>query len=285
MDPAPVQLGVRYEEQRIRLLDDAGAETDHRNQDLLGASAGLVWNLGPDYAITLSAAHSERAPTAQELYSNGPHPATAAFEIGNPALAKERSTGLDLNLRKRTGRVTGAVSLFQNRFHGYVFEEATGAMKEELTVYRFAQRDARFSGGEIETIFHLIEGGPQTLHLRVAADWVRATATGPDEPLPRIPPLRAILGLEWARHDWSAGLEVQCVGPQNRIAPTETRTGGYTLVSAHAGRRFLLGRLNCELFLRGTNLGKEEARAHTSFLKNIAPLPGRNLALGLRATF
>lgn len=285
LDPVTLQLGARHEQQRVRLLDDDGVETDRRRRDLFSTSAGFIWTPAPDYAVALSLARSERAPTAQELYSNGPHPATGTFEIGDTGLGKEKSTGVELNFRKRTGWITGAISLFHNRFDGYVFEEATGAIEDDLDVFRYIQRDARFTGGEIEVVAHLLEGGARSLHLRFVADRVRGTAISPDEPLPRIPPLRESIGLEWTRRDWTAGIEVRHANAQNRNASTETRTGAYTLVGASIGRRFEIGGVSYELFLRGANLGDEDARVHTSFLKDIAPLPGRDFMLGLHASF
>jgi iron complex outermembrane receptor protein len=40
-----------------------------------------------------------------------------------------------------------------------------------------------------------------------------------------------------------------------------------------------------EVFMDGTNLLDEEARPHTSFLKDLAPRPGRGIAFGVRAFF
>ena len=65
----------------------------------------------------------------------------------------------------------------------------------------------------------------------------------------------------------------------------ETPTGGYTLVNASVSYRLFLGRTVTDLILRGRNLGDEEARNHVSFLKDVAPLPGRDVSLALRVGF
>ena len=52
---------------------------------------------------------------------------------------------------------------------------------------------------------------------------------------------------------------------------------------ADLGARF--GAQIVDILLRGRNLTDEEARSHTSFLKNVAPLPGRNVTLSLRFQF
>lgn len=47
----------------------------------------------------------------------------------------------------------------------------------------------------------------------------------------------------------------------------------------------LPGRLAAQVYLRGTNLLDEIALNHASFIKDAAPLMGRNLAPGFRAGF
>src|SRR5258705_6777858 len=84
------------------------------------AAAGIIYNLTPVYALAANLTHTERAPSPAELYSNGPHDATASFEIGNPDIGKERSNGMDLALRKRSGMVTGSVGVFYNKFQNFI---------------------------------------------------------------------------------------------------------------------------------------------------------------------
>jgi iron complex outermembrane receptor protein len=69
------------------------------------------------------------------------------------------------------------------------------------------------------------------------------------------------------------------------VAPFETTTAGYTLIGATVGYRFFLGDTVHDLLLSGTNLGDEEARVHASFLKDLAPLPGRDVRLTYRLAF
>jgi iron complex outermembrane recepter protein len=76
------------------------------------------------------------------------------------------------------------------------------------------------------------------------------------------------------------------VAKQTATAPGETDTDGYTLLSVYVGYRInTSGPFSWDLFLRGSNLTNEDARVHTSFLKDIAPLPGRSLTLGVRTNF
>lgn len=287
------QVGARVEHQTIDTRADANFPVSRsRDETTLSLSGGVVYAMNPGYAVAFSLTASERAPNAQELYSNGPHIGTASFEIGDPSLATEKSLGAELSLRKVSGFVTGSLTFFVNRFDGFIFEENTGATDlgdpldpdDDLPIYQFVQRDALFYGAELETRWHLYRSGSHALDLKLNADCTFARQIHGDD-LPRIPPLKALVGLAWTHGAWSAGADWQVVADQTRTAPGETDTDGYTLLGVHAGYRLVRGPVIYDVFLRGSNLTDEDARMHTSFLKNIAPLPGRSLTLGLRATF
>ncbi len=280
--PAKWQLGGRVEEQRIRLDAPSGAS---RREVTMSASTGLVWTLSSDWTIGSSFAFTERAPNAQELFSHGPHVGTGAFEIGDPLLTNESSVALDLSLRRRTGWVTGALTVFANRFDGYIHDIPTGELEDGLEVYTYVQRDADFHGAELEAILHLHESDRHQFDLQLGGDIVRGRNRDERIDLPRITPARVRAGFTWITGPFSFGAQVQRVMTQEQLAPGERETPGYTLISASAGYRLSVGRVTWDLFLRGTNLTDEEARVHTSFLKEIAPLPGRNLTLGLRTSF
>ncbi|MBM3852595.1 MAG: TonB-dependent receptor, partial [Verrucomicrobia bacterium] len=84
---------------------------------------------------------------------------------------------------------------------------------------------------------------------------------------------------------WHALLEVRRALPQRRVAASESATPGYTQLNASVSRLFPAPRGTFELFLRGRNLTDAEAREHVSFLKELAPLPGRGVLAGLRFTY
>lgn len=294
------QFGGRYEKQGVDVRDGSGRRRDDVTSSL---SAGTVWKVTPAWTVAGSVTHTSRAPNAQELYADGPHAGTAAFEIGEAGLQRERSLGAELSLRKRAGRVTGQLTVFVNRFNDFTYERATGQVavdrgagfilidpaqalpgEETLAVYRYAQSDAKFHGAELELTAHLHEGAKHQLDASLGADLTRATDDA-NQPLPRIPAARATFGLDWKRGEWSAGVEWQRVAAQSRTAPGESATGGYNQCNAHLAWHLAGGRNVWEVFLRGSNLTDEEARAHPSFLKDVAPLPGRNISAGVRWAF
>jgi len=274
------QWGGRYEWQEVEVKDGSA----RRREGAPSASAGMVWSLAEPYALALSVSHTERAPNAQELYSNGPHVGTNAYEIGDPTLKNEKSLGLEIGLRRTAGFVTGAAAVYANRFDGHIAELATGRMQDGLIVYRYESQDADFWGAELEAIFHLHTGTRHQLDLRVAGDFTRAEDDR-GRALPRIPALKGSVGLDWAVGSFAAGASIQQTGRQSRVASNETETEGYTLVGAYVTYRVALGRTTWDWYLRGTNLADEEVRPHTSFLKDLAPLAGRGFTAGVQLGF
>lgn len=276
------QFGLRYENQDA---DDVGDSPLNRSFNGVSGSAGFIWNSADGFGVALTLARSVKLPNAEELYANGPHIATQAFEIGNPDMEKETSTGLDLALRKRAGRFSGELTFFGNWFDKYIFDELTGEEEDGLQVVQFVQKDARFVGAEAEAHIDLFESEPHHLDLELSGDLVRARLTDTDEDVPRIPPARYGVGLHYHSEKWNARVEGRGVLKQERLADFELPTEAYTFLNASLGYRFFLGRTLLDLLLRGTNLTDEEGRVHSSFLKDLVPLPGRDVRLNARLTF
>ncbi|MFN4895821.1 MAG: TonB-dependent receptor [Pseudomonadota bacterium] len=284
-DNLTFQLGGRYDWNRASTDGFDSADEDNFDVDLntFSQSAGAVWDFIPDYALALSVAHTERAPTGQELFANGPHVATGAFEIGDQDLGIERSLGTDLTLRKKEGLVRGSLGAFYNRFWDYISLNPTGEEEDDLPVYAFQAVDADFFGFESQVALFLVDRPGEEFSFDIQPDYVWAQDRDNDESLPRITPFRLKLGATYERKDLlRARLEVQQVFAQNRTAEYETATDGYTMLNLYLSKE--LGE-NVELFVRGTNLLSEKARNHVSFIKDVAPLPGASAMAGVRVRF
>lgn len=297
-----LQFGARYDHQsNERSADPLFGPALTRAFDAVGGSAGLVYTPTDEYAIAFSAAYTQRPPTYVELFASGPHIATNAFEIGDPALSKEESIAFDLSLRRKIGRVTGAVSVFYYRFSDFITAEPTSEEDDGLPVFRYRAVEANFVGGELEATVHITEHptrepvaaepaeaahSPHSLHLDLKADYVHAQNQDSDRSLPRITPFRTSAALVYGWHDrFSARVEGQYAHEQNRTAAFELPTDGYFLLNASLSYRLPVRSAALDVYLKGTNLTNAEARLHTSFLKDVAPMPGRGVLVGVRASF
>ncbi|HVE73012.1 MAG TPA: TonB-dependent receptor [Thermoanaerobaculia bacterium] len=274
------QFGARWEQQ------DVSAEGGLPDRSFAGVSVsgGAIFHPAERYAVAVSLARTVRMPTATELYANGPHVATRQFEVGDVDLSEETGLGIDVSLRKIAGRVKGQINLFRNSFDGYIYDRPTGNDEDDLPVFQYVQDDARFSGIELETHTELWHEGDHHLELELGGDYVRGRLTDGGD-LPRVPPMRASLGLHYQRGQLSASAEAWRYATQRRVADLEEPTAGYTLVNASVSYRILSERVVHDILLRGTNLTDQLARSHVSPLKETVPLPGRDVTLAYRATF
>jgi iron complex outermembrane receptor protein len=250
------------------------------------ASVGLLYKLDPEFSLGLNTAFTQRAPNYQEIFANGAHKATGIYEIGDRALAPEIGRAIELSLRHQTRTGQGRVSAFVQDFNRFVALTPTGTTDVDsgLPIFNYRAVDARLFGAEIEYRQRLpwsLEKG--TFELRVAFDWVRGLNRTDSSNLPRITPVRETLSLNYRRTDWSADIEVQRSEAQGLVAPGELPTDAFTLlnlgfeipIQSELGSFSVLGRFN--------NVLDVEARNHVSFVKDIAPLPGRNFVIGLQA--
>ena len=234
--------------------------------------------------MAASAARSVKLPAAEELFSNGLHVATQAFEVGDPTLEEEVGLGLDLSFRAETEAVSGQLTIFRQEFSDFIFQAFTGDEEDGFPVVLYSQQDATFRGVELEGRIELLERNGQHVHLSLMGDMVDAELDRGGN-LPRIPPLRLGGGVHYHSERWNAAAEVRWVDEQDEVGENEDPTDGYTFLNASLGYRLLLGDQILDFLLRGRNLTDEEARSHTSFLKNVAPLPGRNVTLSAKLRF
>ncbi|MGH8176033.1 MAG: TonB-dependent receptor [Steroidobacter sp.] len=276
-----VELGARAENQRI----DPELEAPDYDETAWSLSAGGVWRFVENHSLALNLTRSQRHPQSAELYADGPHLAIGRFEIGDAALAKETANTIDLTLHRHgEGGVHWSAGVFYNDFADYIYLFALGVEQVGLPSYQYTQADAEFYGFEGEITLPVFEGDGGALEVRLASDYVRGKLKNGGD-LPQIPPLRYGVELHYERERLHLGLEAYAYDDQEKIAADERATDGYTMLEADVSYRFSAGDRDLLVFLRGSNLLDEEARRHTSPLKEVAPLPGRSAHLGVRAEF
>ena len=283
-----VEGGLRFDRRELSATPIGGTSEVTRSFDNWSASVAGFLKPAPGLFLGLSLARNERAPSEVELFADGVHIATAVYETGDVNLDKEKVTTLEGTVHYDRGRFTGDLHVYHSWYDGFIDERPTGEdfyFEEEdelFPIFQFVQTDATFKGFEVEGEYALWESGDRKLSLEGSADYVRAdTDLGPAA---RIPPwsVTAGLSLSTARYDVSS--EVRHVAEQDRVADGELPTDAYTMVNLKAAFRPLADR-NVTVFAEARNLTDEEAREHVSFLKDIAPLPGRNIRVGVAYRF
>lgn len=281
------------------------------------AAFGALVDLAPQWQLTSNLAYTERAPKDYELFANGPHVATAAWEVGDPTLQKEKSVGFDLGAQWKSGANSARVNAYVTRFRNYIGLAASGNVRGEDgeinpapvetdeglvfpdVVDEFVYRGvrARFTGIEANGNLRLLgtdgfsrAADGSTLDLEWRADLVRAKNTDTGEPLPRISPARVGTTLAYGNGPWTARLGFDHYAAQRRVPSVGAReTDAFTLWNAALTYRMKVQRTNLTWYARIDNLTNKLAYSATSILTTTAfpdaPLPGRTLKVGLRATF
>jgi iron complex outermembrane receptor protein len=272
-----LDVGARIEDTDTRTAD--GRRASHAP---LSFSAGALWHVTEASHFAINLARAQRAPGDQELYADGPHLATQTFELGDASLEEETSRSYELSFRRHAGRLTGTVSVYRNEFDDFIYLADTGHVEDGLPLRQWTQHDARFTGAELELRYDFGAAASGHWQATLFADTVDAELTS-GQALPRIPPRRIGLGLEWDQGPWAAGLSWLHAAAQTDIADFETATAGYDDLGLELSYRFgSKPARSWELFARAANLLDEEIRNHGSSLKHQAPHAGRNFTLGAR---
>ena len=258
--------------------------TTARSQDFtnVSASVGVFWKPAEHQFYALSLARNGRAPTEVELYADGPHGGTHSYEVGNPNFKSETVVSIEATARYTADTVKLEGHLYAARYDGFIEENPTGSVQADLPVFQFTQTAADFHGLELEVSHDVWSDGARTLTLEGSADYVRGT-TDAGAPA-RIPPYSVTGRLGWEAASWGAKLEARHVGKADHLASFERQTHAYGLINVSAYWKPLPGQ-GLKLFIDAKNLTNETAREHASFLKDIAPMPGRSLRIGTAYTF
>lgn len=264
-------------------------------------SFAFAWakDLNPSWTSTINLTRTERAPNFQELYADGPHVATDVYEVGNRGLGKEQGFGLELELAKVRGAVSGSFSVYYNRFSSFIALQRNGygpniggggpdyssGGADELARYDFTSVSADFFGSEVKVNFQFVDTPVSKLGLEWFGDFVRASNTDTSEALPRISPGRIGAALHGLESGWTWRLDATYHFAQNHTAPDETRTAGFTMVGVSLAHPIQFAQLDGQFTLRAINLLDQEARNASSFIKGALPMPGRGIEAGLRLNF
>ncbi len=298
-----LQLAGRVEHAQISgavpdfLIDPSFSLPRSRDFTPVSGALGFLQDLPGDMVASLTAQYVERAPRAPELFSRGAHDATGTFDIGDPNLKIEGAKTAEISLRRAPGPLRFEVNLFYTRFENFIFRNLTGescgatfascapsGQGGDLAQAFYAQRNAVFRGGEIQSQLDLAQLAGGTLGVESQFDVVRASFTGGGN-VPRMPPARLGGGLVWRDANWVARINLLHAFAQNAIAATgETPTKGYDLLKAELSYKMVfapgdsLGR-EMTLGLVGNNLLNADMRNSVSYRKNEVLLPGANLRI------
>ena len=280
--PLRVEAGARFEHSDLSASASAviGNAAAERGFSTFSASLGGSYEVAPGWRAGVSLARSARAPSAEELFANGPHAGNASFEIGDPALSPEKSVGFEATVSHAGAGFNLTATAYASHFANFLYQAPTGEVRDDLPVYAFRQGSASYAGFEVQADAALGEAAGVRWGIEAQADAARVQIHD-FGPAPLMPPVRLKGALSASRGSVAGRLELEHDFAHDRTAPLELPTAGFTLVNAGLDWHPLEDRPDLTLSLAANNLFDVEARRSTSLLKDYAPLAGRDVRLTL----
>ena len=256
----------------------------------ISGSIGATYNFTEKFSVKANLSRGFRAPNIAEISSNGVHPGTNSYQIGNSNFMPEFNIQEDIGAEYSSKYALITLSLFNNTISNYIFNQkvVTNSGSDSVIVpgtqtFKFQQGKAQLYGGEISIDIHPVKG----LHFENSLSVVYALNKGVDPKLqsdsnkyvPFIPPLHGISELRYdfdakASHIVNGFVKIQLAyyAAQNRVYltdNTETPTPGYTLFNAGIGAGITNGKGKTifNLYIMGNNLFDVAYQDHLSRLK------------------
>ena len=317
-DKLDISGGIRYDSRSFsnRELYTAENPATHFDMPVYGADtvgaakpfsdyhhvfSGMSGSLGAAYSFSnklsakLNISRGYRSPNISEISSNGVHPGTGIFQVGNPSFKPEFSLQEDAGVTYTSRYAVINLSVFYNSISNYIFnEKLLGADgKDSLllnnSVYAFRQGKAALYGGEFSVDIHPLK----PLHFEnsislVYGDLLSATDIKKNDSNRYLPFSTPVHGLSELKYDFKneqlhlvngfVKVEAAWYATQNRVfleGNTETPTAGYTLINVGAGAGFTnkKNRTVVNIYLMANNLFDIAYQDHLSRLKYFEPYP------------
>jgi iron complex outermembrane recepter protein len=290
-DPWHWSFGIRYDHRQLEAEDDAdlGVVAQSRTWSAVTGNLGALYRVGEAVALVANLGRGFRAPSSFDLFANGVHEGTVAFEIGDPSLDVEQSFNTDVAIRFQGTRARAELGGFVNTIQDFIYSQPTGAIDpgSGFEIFQIVQGDARLAGFELSAEWH-----PEShVHLTATAEHVVGDNTGADTPLPWIPPFRAQAGIRWepdriaGKFESYLGVRGEFLAEQTRLDPFDTPTGSYALAHIEGGFKVPAGERELDVDLTVRNLLDRTYRDFMSRFKAYADAPGRNVMLRVTAHF
>ena len=286
-------VGTRKENVTVASLGNPDPSVDRfevgqRKFSPQSVAASASWQWMPQWRLSTNVSQVQRAPKDYELFANGPHVATAAWEKGDANLGLEKANSIDLTADWQQGPHQFKITAFQSQFSNFIGLMSTLEVEDGLPVQKYQGVRAKFTGFETAAQWRLLQS-TSSLDLALKADAVRAQNLSVNEPLPRISPVRLGAKLIHTTGPWRADWGFDWYAAQDSVPTGAAATAAYTLWHGFVSYKQKVSGAALNWFAKLDNASNQWAYSATSILTTTAPgkspLPGRSFKLGVMATF
>lgn len=301
-DWGKLSAGVRRDQANVDslgLVSNPSFTPTQRSLSANSFSVGGVFKLDPvakGMSLRVDRAHTGRIPKDYELYADGEHVATGAYERGNANLGVENSVHTEVGLRWQGEQVTdrASLNLFTTRYDNYIYLKNTGSSDPTSgnPVYEATATPAKFSGWEWSGAKRLVaasQSSGQTVDIEARLANVKAIETFSAEPLPRIAPKRFGIDLSGVINAWRWRVGADYNAAQDRVPAGQLATASFTFWNASLSYQQKTSAGRVLWFAKLDNATNRLAYPASSILTQTAPgrvpLPGRNFRVGMQLSF
>lgn len=162
--------------------------TDHKRFNNISGLAGLSYPISSSMVWKTNLGLAWRAPSANELYSDGVHHGTGTYEIGNKDLKSEKGLKWVNSLLFNKNRINAHLDLFTQVITDYIYSQpdpdsTRQTIRGTFPLFQYEQANAFFYGLDYGMNINLHPNWTYELGIAI----VRAKNTSTDTYLPYIP--------------------------------------------------------------------------------------------------
>jgi len=293
-----LEAGARYDYRWLRVytLDNNTARVITPTWDFnnVTGTIGSQYYLMPNLSWSVNIGTAWRAPTVNELMSQGVHQSAVAYEIGNPNLHSERAYNFSTSLHFDTEKFHGEVGFYNNIIDGYIYLKPDlkyiHTVRGSYPTFTYTQVNARFRGVDFSGTYKLADSLSFTSKISLLYAWNKTI----DDYLQLIPAnrfensLRCGLGNVGGVRQLYISIANVYTARQKRVPANSdylTPPPGYMLVNAHMGFSVPAGKQQINITFSINNIFNVAYRDYMDRFRYFTDEPGRNFMLRIRMPF
>ena len=266
-------------------------EIVNRNFPIFSTAIAILKNW-ENWKLSFGLMFTERSPSIEDLYSDGPHLGTYAYEIGDPKLGLEKTMGVETSLEHNTSKGKVRFTSFFNKSPNYHISTKMGDGYEPgadwiewgsgssgwLYKYQMVGLRSRIYGFESNFSYKMTK----LIYFHGSVSVSKGDNLSENQPLSYMPPDKVLLSTEINLKPVSAELNLKKVLLQSRLGEFETKTDGFLLVDLHTSYTTHSSKITHKIILSIDNIFNQVYHNHLSKTKLIMPEMGRSISIQYR---
>lgn len=292
-----LEAGIRYDYRHLQIFkyeNNVIISPVYRYENT-SATIGAIYKFSSRLTSTVNIGTAWRAPTVNELYSDGIHHGAATYEVGNKNLVPEKALNSIVSIQyNTTDKWNIELSGYHNTIRNFIYLQAvfppTVTIHGSFPTFHYTQVNATFTGMDAQVNYYVI---PQLL-LTGKVSFLRAYNHTINNYLVQMPPNR--LQGDISYHFKSAKKFKNCyitlsgifVNKQWRVPSNSDYAPpppAYTLLNVEMGTTVNIKQQQLIIGLGGSNLLNAAYRDYMNRFRYYADETGRNITLRLKVPF